>query len=56
MELPAGHRFLVRVAATLGFGSLGGEDFEEELFIEPCELAIGGDGKQLVGEIDRSTR
>ncbi len=40
------------MAATLGLGSLGGEDFEEELSVEPCELAIGGDGKQLVGEID----
>jgi hypothetical protein len=28
-----------------------GKDLEEEFFVEACELAVGRDGEQLVGEI-----
>ena len=35
---------------ALGLGRLG-EYFEEEFFVESSELALGGDGQQLVGEI-----
>ena len=45
----SGHRFRAR-GAGLGFGRLG-EDLEEELLVEARELAVGGDGEQLVGEV-----
>src|SRR5512140_545254 len=34
----------------LGFGRLA-EDLEEELLVEPRQLALGGRGEQLVGEV-----
>ncbi len=52
MELVGGFAHRLQCGRSdFGFGGLGSEDLEEELFVEPCEFAVGGDGEQLVGEI-----
>ena len=50
MELGGGHQDLRCGGGRLGLGGLG-EDLEEELFVEPSELAVGGDSEELVAEI-----
>ncbi len=51
MELPAGHRFRA-VAATLGLGAWAAKTSRKSFSSSLASSVIGGDGKQLVGEID----